>query len=175
MENQHRAAPPEAESAVPTIVVYDMFMGQDDGESAPLLAIRNRRTKQVWCSVVPTRGVDPFAVRFLSDAARESGFRRLIFKSDNEPSIIALNMAVRDAVTEVEFVLNELPTGDHRVNGEIEVMVRELKRQIRVLKSDTEERLKRMLGDDHPMLAWLPRHGASLLTRFRVGEDGNGD
>ena len=82
-------------------------------------------------------------------------------------------MAVREAATDVEFVLNESPTGDHRANGEIEVMIRELKRQVRVLKSDTEERQKRMLGDDHPMLAWLPRHAAFLMTRFRVGEDGN--
>ena len=51
-------------------------------------------------------------------------------------------------------------------------MIRELKRQIRVLKSDTEDRLERTLGDDHPMLAWLPRHAAFLLTRFRAGEDG---
>ena len=83
-----------------------------------------------------------------------------------------MKAAVRETVAEVEFVFNESPTGDHRANGEIEVMIRELKRQIRVLKSDTEERLKRTLGDDHPVLAWLPRHAAFLLTRFRVGEDG---
>jgi hypothetical protein len=172
MESQHRAAPPEAENAVPTIMIDYMFMGQDDEKSAPMLAIKNRKTKQVWCSVVPAKGVDPFAVRFLADAVRETGYRRIIFKSDNEPSIIALKAAVREAVAEVEFVLNESPTGDHRANGEIEVMIRELKRQIRVLKSDTEERLKKALGDDHPVLAWLPRHAAFLLTRFRVGEDG---
>ena len=68
--------------------------------------------------------------------------------------------------------MQEAPTGDHQANGEIEVMVRELKRTIRALKSSTEEKLRVKLRDTDPLLAWIPRHAAFLVSRFRVGEDG---
>ena len=41
-----------------------------------------------------------------------------------------------------------------------------------MLKSSLEEKLGLTLKDDGPILAWLPRHGADLLSRYRKGEDG---
>ena len=68
--------------------------------------------------------------------------------------------------------MKESLTGDHQSNGEIEVAVRELKRQIRALKSLTETKLGIQLKDDDPMLMWLPRHAAFLISRLRLGKDG---
>ncbi|CAL1134675.1 unnamed protein product [Cladocopium goreaui] len=48
----------------------------------------------------------------------------------------------------------------------------EIKRQCRALLSDLEFKLERKVDPGHPLLVWLPRHAAFLLTRYRVGTDG---
>ena len=45
---------------------------------------------------------------------------------------------------------------------------------MRVMKSSLEEKLGVALSDEDPVLAWLPRYGGDLLTRYRKGEDGHG-
>ena len=66
----------------------------------------------------------------------------------------------------------EAGTGDHRANGDAERGVRELKRQIRVNKSAIEAKLGTDIGDKDPILAWVPRIAAFLISRYRVDEDG---
>ena len=64
------------------------------------------------------------------------------------------------------------PVGDHRSNGLAENAVREVKRQERVLRSSLEEMIGKVLREDDPVLAWLPRHAADLMCRYRKGPDG---
>ena len=47
-----------------------------------------------------------------------------------------------------------------------------MKRQIRVLRSALEEKVGRVLPDEDPMLAWLPRQAADLLNRYKKGTHG---
>ena len=42
----------------------------------------------------------------------------------------------------VEFVMEESPVEEHQSNGTIEVTVREIHKQVRVMKSALEERMK---------------------------------
>ena len=55
---------------------------------------------------------------------------------------------------------------------EIESAVREVKRQIRVCKYALEARLGQQLEETDPVLSWLPRHAADLISRYKVGLDG---
>ena len=64
------------------------------------------------------------------------------------------------------------PEGDHQANGMAESAVRELKRQMRVLRLATEDKLGKRIADDSPILAWLPRYSAAILNNDRVGADG---
>ena len=70
------------------------------------------------------------------------GLRRLVFKSDQEPAILALKQAVRESMPTLEFVMEESLVGEHQSNGSIEVKVREIQKQVRVMKSALEERMK---------------------------------
>ena len=54
------------------------------------------------------------------------GLRRLVFKSDQEPAILALKQAVRESMPPVEFAMEESPVEEHQSNGTIEVTVREI-------------------------------------------------
>ena len=68
--------------------------------------------------------------------------------------------------------LIEAPVEDHQATGFIEVLVREMKRQVRAMLSDLQERLGFEVEAGHPCMMWLPRHAAYLLTRFRIRLDG---
>ena len=94
-----------------------------------------------------------------------------MLKSDGEHSIIALkSAAAREAA--VEAVAEESPPGDHQANGMVENAIREVKRQIRVLRSALEEKIGKVLTDGDPVLTWLPRQAADLLNRYKKGTDG---
>ena len=66
----------------------------------------------------------------------------LVFKSDQEPAILALKQAVRESMLRVEFVKEECLVEEHQSKGTIEVTVREIQKQVRVMKSALEERMK---------------------------------
>ena len=99
------------------------------------------------------------------------GLRRLVFKSDQEPAILALKQAVRESMPTVEFVMEESPVEEHQSNGTIEVTVRETRKQVRVMKSALEERMKCEVPSRHPILAFLVEHAWKLMSRYQVGRD----
>ena len=99
------------------------------------------------------------------------GLRRLVFKSDQEPAIFALNQAVRESIHTVEFVM-ESPVEEHQSNGTIEVTVREIQKQVRMMKSALEERIKCDVPSRHPILAFLVEHAGRMMSRCQVGRDG---
>eukprot|EP00435_Cladocopium_sp_Y103_P030183 s775_g7.t1 len=72
----------------------------------------------------------------------------------------------------IKIHLAEAPVEDHQANGFIEVAVREMKRQIRAMLSDFQERLGHDVEPSHPCMTWLPRHAAYLLTRLQSREPG---
>ena len=55
----------------------------------------------------------------------ETGYDRIISKSDNEPAILALKADVKQHLKGVEVIPQEAPTGDHNANGAVEVAVRD--------------------------------------------------
>ena len=62
--------------------------------------------------------------------------------------------------------------GDHQANGEIEIAIKEFEKQIRVLKIGLEQKIQKVLKDDHPIMAWIPEYAGFLLSRFQVAADG---
>ena len=96
--------------------------------------------------------------------------------SDNENAMKALKLKASEEVKGVEFDLRECPTStEHEnapANGVAEAAVKEVKRMVRAILSELETKLKIEVGVDHPILAWIARHAAFLMTRFRIGEDG---
>ena len=69
-------------------------------------------------------------------------------------------------------VPREIPSDDHQANGTIEVEVREAKKHVRTGKVALESKLQMKLADDDVALAWLLRHQADQVNRYKVGDDG---
>ena len=169
------------ESALPEIHLDYFFLGKDPVESAeadvmPHLVARDTQTKRVWATSVPQKGVHEFSVHWLSMVIRESGWRKLVLFSDNEFSLVALKQKVLESLRDVEIHLKESPTSTRAenapANGIAESAVREVKRTVRAMLSDLELKLGEQIDPNHPILAWIARHAAFLMTRFRMGPDG---
>ena len=79
----------------------------------------------------PTAHSISFPVGFIKDL----GLRRIIWKSDNEPSSKALQDAVIHACVGVEVIPQGPLEGDHMANGRVEMAVREVKRQCRTFQN----------------------------------------
>ena len=123
-------------------------------------------TLAVAATFVDAKGPTPYAVKFMANFIKHLGYRRAVFKSDGEHSIVALKeQAAKEAG--VENVPQESQVADHRANGAIENLCREIKRQVRVLRSSLEEKLGRILKEDDPVLSWFPRHSEDLICRYK--------
>ena len=165
----------EPETQLPTLSLDYFYMNQDqvaDEATLPSIVAKCHKTKRFWASVLPGKGADAFAIAWLGGVLDDAGFNKVILKSDGEPSLVSLKQKVKEIKTHIEVHLVETPVEDHQANGFIEVGVREIKRQCRALLSDLEFKLERKVDPGHPLLVWLPRHAAFLLTRYRVGTDG---
>lgn len=142
----------------------------------PHLVVRCDKTRRTWATALPQKGVHAFNVDWLCSIVREAGWKKMILFSDNEPAIKALKQAVVEAMTDLELNLQESPTSANQENaasnGTAESAVREVKRMIRAILSELETKTGQKFNADHHLLAWIARHAAFLLTRFRIGEDG---
>ena len=79
---------------------------------------------------------------------------------DQEPAILALKERLIEALgTKVEIIEEESPVGDHQANGEIENAIKEVEKQIRVLKLLVESK------DAGRCQGRPPGHGVDSATR----------
>ena len=180
LHEQHSLVDKEGknEHGVPILSADYFYMGRSSTDAAepeselPSLQVKDEYTGFTWSSTVPAKGPDAYAVNFTIQCIEETGYRRILFKSDNEPAIKSLKAMVKQSLKGVEVVMEESKTGDHPSNGSCESAVRETKRQVKAMKSSLEERLTSKIADRHPVLSWISRHANFLLSRFRVGRDG---
>ena len=170
----HHPAPEDPTNArLPHVLMDYFFMGQDDAKVLPMLGLKERQCKMKFAHMVEEKGPNEYAIAQVKEDIESMGIRRMIFKTDQEPAIVALRERVIEALgRKVEVIDEESPVGDHQANGEIENAIKELEKQIRILKHSTERKQQLVIQDDHPMMAWLPDYAGFLLSRFQVSKDG---
>ena len=154
----------------------EQFISAGDG-AAKVLVVRDSRSKALFAHVVPSKGMDErgFAVDSLVEDVRWLGYSSLTLKSDNEPAVVKLlTEALRELrVQGVAQVLEEhSPEYDPQSNGSAEVGVKLLKGQLRTMKSCLENTLGYRVPVQHPLVAWMARHAANLVTWCAKGHDG---
>ena len=131
---------------VPTVSIDYFFMGPSGQEEAqgvlPMLAVRSHESRITFAQVMERKGhVDPTTRRLLADLDCV-GLRRYMFKSVQDPLILALKQAVRESMPKVEFVMEESLVGWLKSSNKTVpygVTVREKQKQIRVMKSALED------------------------------------
>ena len=97
---------------------------------------------------------------------------RIITKTDQEASIVQLQQEVAKQRREGGTALENSRVGDSDSNGKIERNIREVKGMIRTFRAFLEEKTGKVVRLDDPIVPWIVRHAAYVITRCRTGEDG---
>ena len=121
----HRSSGEEGET--PEIAFDYGYMTKDDTKCLPMICARHRGFRHHAASYVKSKGRNDYAVKILVAWIRGLGHKRVICRSDNERSLLALLQKVSACLPGVEMVPKTSPEGDHSANGLAEIGVREKK------------------------------------------------
>ena len=144
----------------------------DKQNTATVLVVKDRGSKAFGANVVPQKGTgDGFAVKQFDRDIRRFGHRGAVtLRSDGE-------MAVKDLLNRVAAFraqrtnVEHSPVGDSRANGMAERAIQSVEKQVRIIKSSTEDNVGKF-GVKHAAFPWLVIHSADVLNKFLVGSDG---
>ena len=99
------------------------FMHDNQAESEekgmPVMVIKDRSTRIIRARVVIQKGSHWCSIKVLSGVIESLGHSKVILKSDQEPSILALKDSVKSEVR-ADVVMEESPEYESRSNGEVE-------------------------------------------------------
>ena len=110
-------------------------------------------------------------MKVVVDFMNACGCGRAILKSDGEPSIVALQEAVKN-VRQSDTILDNSPKGDSQSNGAAENAVREAEGMIRKWKVFVQDKLSIVIDNKHVLLPWLVSHAGVIITRCKKVHDG---
>ena len=153
------------------------FMGgeyneQEEGMQASLIMYDDEKDS-FWAVGVDRKGASDAMVKFSVGVIDQSGYvgEKIVFKSDQEPSIIALKQAT--AATRVgQTVPIESPVRSSKSNGMMENAVTIWQGQLRTIKHYVESRLGTRIAPGGAICSWLIHYCAGILNKFKVGADG---
>jgi hypothetical protein len=168
------------ESALPTVAIDYAYLGDpakdSEDKASPILVLRSGRDRWTYSEVYPAKGVqNPWCAKRLAVELAMLPWTRFIFKSDQEPAILALKaeaLKILKVLAAKEVVLEESPVGDSQSNGLAECAVREVKGVVRSLRWALEELHGMKVENTSTVLPWLVRHAGSMISRTRRGADG---
>ena len=155
--------------------VVDEQVAEAEGQNH-VLVLFDGRSKGVYGVMHQKKGaqfegVEAVLVKWVS-ILNGMGYRRVIFRSDNEPSLIAFLGRLKEAWIGGEVVPERSDVGEPQSNGAAESAVGILKGMVRTLKMALEGRLGSAVPADHALVPWLVHMASSMQRRFKVGPDG---
>jgi hypothetical protein len=106
--------------------------------------------------MVPKKGFDAYALFCVVRDVEQSGYNRLILKSDQENSIKDIISAVKRERAEDIDLLPELSVvGEHQMNGKVERAVQTMEGQIISMSLAVEMRYGVKIDESHPIWPWM--------------------
>ena len=124
----HKKSKKEEEGRLPTISLDYGFLGEEDRQSITTIAIVDSKSGAIHGFQVPHMGVaDERVAKKLSGWVDALGYKRVIIKSDQEPSVVALRVEMM-RMSRTEMVPEFSPVKDSKSNGAAEKAVQTVKR-----------------------------------------------
>ena len=174
---------PDVDTGVGPIKVSSdyMYMHERKGKyreaayNPPHMVMIEHSKGRCWAYRVPNKGVLEDAYWLLKRMVQDldnMGLRhhKIRLKSDQEPAIISVQRAIQ------EMRPNVIPTnslvGESECNGRVENTIRRIQEKVRVLRHQVEQGIKERIFDNAPIMAWLVRWAAELLSKYPFGDDG---
>ena len=119
------------------------------------MAIKDRQTKSLWSNMVPNKVSEPsfYGGKALLAAIEQTGYKRLILKSDKEPAILSVCACAKTQFAGEILPEAPLTEGHEFSNGEAKKAVGMGAAHARTLREFVEFHLKQKIPDSHPILA----------------------
>lgn len=76
------------------------------------------------------------------------------------------------SIRQIHIIPVNSAVGESECNGRVENAIRRAQGKIRVLRHQIEDNIGQRLEDDSPVMAWMVRTAAEILSRYTPGEDG---
>ena len=108
------------------------FMSTNEG-SVPMLILRFSRSGRIAATALEGKGDTEHGVKFFKRFVEETGVKRFVNFSDNEPAMLFLKNKAALVCPEVEAVPKSIPVGDHAPK-QAEPAVRQVKAQMRSVR-----------------------------------------
>ena len=148
---QHHVEPSDPEKLGITVSADYAFMVSEEKEEGmqPSLVMLDDGKKAFWAIGVAAKEVSEPIVEWVKGVLDQSGYegKRTTFKTDPEPSVVALKKAV-SAARMGETVPIESPVRASKSNGVMEGAIRIWQGQFRTIKHFTESTMKRRIEAD---------------------------
>ena len=172
------------ERKIPLVVAdYCYLRDSKDQDLATCLVVGVYPYRMTMATVVDMKGRDENAIKRVSKFFKMCGLTHFAMKSDQETSRKALldeavTMAGKSSVLEPTVAAPEMSSvGESQSNGKAERTVQRVEDQIRTLKSATEGRFSTgttgyKIQSTHATMDWMVEYGASLCSKYSVGDDG---
>lgn len=96
---------------------------------------------------------------------------RIQLKTNQEPFIVSLQRAVQELKPR-EVVSVNTPVGESESNGRVENAIRRVQEKTRVPRRQLEQNMNVKLPDSSPVMPWMVRWAAALLSKYSRGDDG---
>ena len=115
----------------------------------PILVMHDARSRGIYAHSVERKGPNPGACKLMVDELDRMGYKRVVIKSDGEPSLVSF----LDTITRAwngEVIPEKSTRGDSQGNGEIERAIQTLCSQVRSMKIALDTRLGVQLATSTP-------------------------
>jgi len=176
-DHKHLKSQPEVEGLHELHFDY-MFMGPENKprETLTILVVKERRTKMLMSTAIPSKSTGKFITARVGAFIRELGIGHLdiVAKSDQEPSIKKLveDVGRSRGAGAGRWITEFSPVGSSASNGVVERGIQSVQGQIRTIKDGLESRWKREISAVECVAPWIVEWSAHVLNRFEVGKDG---
>ena len=169
----------ELEQAEDSEGEVQLTAAREDGSIIKCIVVRCHQSKNTFAHFIPCKGADEdkYVANLLVTDISWMGHTRLILKSDQEVSLLALVTQILQVMKFKVEGLESLTTEqsaayESQSNGATEVAVRAIRGLMRTLRLCLEARVGQKVPDSHPLMAWLLEHTAHLLNVTVRGDDG---
>ena len=179
----HRASSSDSHRTAPLLVAdYCFVRDNDDAECVTVLVARLYPSRAMLATVVDAKGPDQNAVARLARFLKDSGYSKIVYKSDQERSIVSLfeetfKASCREGApmhnaTLTQMVPEASAVGESQSNGKAENAVQKFEDLLRTYKSALETHLDSKIPVDHPIMRWMTEHVASVMNRHVCNPEG---
>ena len=168
---RHSQGEEEKEQRRPLIALDYFYLGQDEEQSLPILAMVEEKTGRTYAICMPEKGVrNNYNAAAAAKVLKVSGCLGGILKSDTERALVALRSRLQEMYPTLGT--EDATKGESQSNGLIESYVGKIQAQARTMKSALDRHYPGLLHSRHPVLPWMIDYAAALMSRFNRGSDG---